>query len=273
MLALLALFLLARCGVATAVSSLLDSEASLDALLASDSLDPIKVCGLCLKFSYQPPVVPAKTADGTNPLDIVLVLDKSSSIEPIYRDVLGSTNAFIREQQKLIIDDAPLSRRFSLQQFSNDFTWVREVVPLESVSLLTRRNFKIGGGTALYDAIGNAIHRFRHQRDVILAIVTDGEENQSHRFSLSDIRNLLDCYQQRVGWQVVYLSASELGHQAGAQMGVPSASNIHSTYDTLASSMSMVSAIDGNYTMRIQRLASKRSKVAFDDEDDEEREL
>jgi len=225
------LLLLLLCMAAVALASAASAPARL--------LPPSELCAAHLRFvEAVPAVVAHELGVGDLPqLHVVLVLDKSGSMDGIHSDVLAATNAFIAEQQRQQEEANFVDARFSMLQFSDTLQWVRQESPLRHVAPLTLADYSLGGSTALLDAVGTALHRYRHHRNGVLAIVTDGEENASARFDLDAIKRLLACFQAQGGWAVTYVSASVEGFRAGEAMGVSRGSNIAADYGGLSGAL------------------------------------
>ena len=110
---------------------------------------------------------------------------------------------------------------------------VRELVP---------QDYKPEENTALYDAIGDCINRYNNDQAVCLVIVTDGEENNSKKFTKPIITSMIGD-KQKSGWLIMYLSADLNTASQGAAMGLYSSptsvpytesNNIAVGYDCLA---------------------------------------
>lgn len=160
---------------------------------------------------------------------ICVVLDRSGSMESIREDTIGGFNAFV-EQQKA----APGTATLSLIQFDTQgpFEVVLSFVPIREVPELTRRRFVPRGGTPLLDAVGRSINATEegivkmpeHQRPqtVIIAIVTDGQENSSREFKSSDIQLMIKAKESLLNWQFVFLSADLSAVSEAVESGIRS---------------------------------------------------
>lgn len=118
--------------------------------------------------------------------EIVLVLDRSGSMESIKRDAQGGMRAFVDEQRK-----APGEGRLTFYRFDDTIERVfedRDIRWIEDYEL----KLDPRGSTALLDAIGRAINevgaRLANRREedrpehVVFVTVTDGQENASKEF-------------------------------------------------------------------------------------------
>lgn len=196
--------------------------------------------------------------------DITLVVDRSGSMASCQNEAQGGINAFIADQKT-----KPGEAIFSLLQFDTEYEYVFKGVPIKQVS-----EYKLvpRGMTALLDAVGRAINetgerlsRFDEvQRPglVIVAIITDGEENSSHEFKKAQIKSMIEHQQSAYNWQFTFLGANQdafheagsIGIAAGATMNYNAAKS-HDTYTMLSNNVSRMryssslgNAVDCSYT-------------------------
>ena len=88
-----------------------------------------------------------------NLTEMVFILDRSGSMAGLVADTIGGFNGMIERQKR-----EPGRALVSTVLFSNDSVVLHDRVPLERVEPMTERQYRVGGGTALIDAIGGAIH-------------------------------------------------------------------------------------------------------------------
>lgn len=144
---------------------------------------------------------------------ITVILDRSGSMESIREDTIGGFNAFVDAQR-----NGPGAASLTLVQFDSQDPY--EVVwhfrPVEKVPALTRETFVPRGGTPLLDALGRGINDIEasikrlnddeRPEQVIVAVITDGEENSSREFDKKQIEQMIKK-RSAAGWEFVFLSA------------------------------------------------------------------
>ena len=155
------------------------------------------------------------TVPTSNKFKIVVILDESGSMENVRDSMLKSLNDLIREQKQ--IKERPAS--FTLVKFSDKVKRIREIEPLETTSLLEYNDYVPSGSTALYDAIGSTINRFRNEKDVLMVIITDGQENASRKYNKSYVNEKIEQMKSKNGWTYVYLSCDISTFQQGQNIG------------------------------------------------------
>lgn len=158
---------------------------------------------------------------------IFLVLDGSGSMSGVKKEVVKGTNELIEEQQAEAAASGE-TIQFSLTSFD---TQVNPVYIGEEISLVkpvTVKDTFLGGGTALYDAVGKTLSEAEQDpapRNLVV-IYTDGHENASSEYTKDQIRDLIKDLEGTGRWQFMYLGAEfeDFAKEAGA-IGILSTTN------------------------------------------------
>ena len=154
--------------------------------------------------------------EGTT-LDIVVILDRSGSMQEIRDDAIGSFNAFLTDKKQ----QYPLSK-MSIVLFDDRYDLIADSEPIGAISPLNGQTYVPRGSTALLDAIGltvAAIEARPHtDEEMLVAVLTDGYENASTQFRLEQIRAIIQEREKR-GWDFVYLSADPGAFSDAGRMG------------------------------------------------------
>lgn len=181
-------------------------------------------------------------------LDVMIVLDRSGSMREARADHEGGIRSFIQDQRELTEDDV----RLTLIQFdtNNPFEIVHDRVPineidLEKIVLIPR------SGTPLLDAVGKSfawVEEHLKDSNVVVMVVTDGEENSSKEWTLDGVRKAVTDAEKR-NVSSLFLGANIDGFSAGMNLGfsaeqsVTFANNtagVSGTYSTVSSKMATV---------------------------------
>lgn len=141
-------------------------------------------------------------------LGIYLVIDGSGSMSGQRKEVVDGVNDFISEQQadvKGSNDDV----RFTLTTFDEKVMQVYDGEDISLVRPVTVRDTFIGGGTALYDALGRTLTNAEDaaaDRNIVV-IYTDGETWADREFDKDKIKDLIDRLEATGDWQFIFLGA------------------------------------------------------------------
>jgi hypothetical protein len=100
--------------------------------------------------------------------------------------------------------------------------------PIQNVPHINSEKYNPTGSTALYKAISDTIDVFENESDVIMVIVTDGQENASPReYTREKIFNLISNHKNKNGWKFVYLSSDIDTFTQGVNLGFGSNNDFH----------------------------------------------
>lgn len=170
--------------------------------------------------------------------EIVVILDRSGSMQKIRRDMEGGLNRFVEDQRNLNESGC----KFTLVQFDNEYERVYDAVPIGDVSPIALRP---RGSTALLDAVGQTLSSLIERKPegkVVVLIVTDGRENASREWTRPAVESLVnEC--EAAMWEIVFLGANIDSFAEAHRIGVtraksanydPTSRSIKSTFETLS---------------------------------------
>jgi hypothetical protein len=156
---------------------------------------------------------------------IICIIDRSGSMELIKTDAIGGFNAFLEEQKKL-----PGEATLTYVQFNHESEVILENKPLQEVEPITEREYQPAGMTALLDAVGTTIDAAgkrlaampekQRPKNVIVAILTDGHENASKTYTLSDIKERITHQKENYAWDFIFLGANQDAFDEAAKIGI-----------------------------------------------------
>lgn len=144
--------------------------------------------------------------------EIIVVLDKSSSMDVVRGATIEGFNKFVKEQQAI-----PGKANLTLVLFDTTYT-VGQRQPLAHVVPLNADTYLPSGCTALLDAMGKAITETGKRladtpeaarpNKVIMVVITDGEENSSQEHSRLQISNMVRHQEEKYNWKFLFLGAN-----------------------------------------------------------------
>ena len=167
-------------------------------------------------------------------LHYVLVADSSSSMADQIDEVRDELNIQIEKMRKESdTDNNPCT--FTLRTFDSEVKNVHVNIPIEDVPKITTGDYKAGGMTALFDAIGSTIesigellgNRIDGEKETLAMIIfSDGGENVSTKYDRAKIAALLDKYQNRPGFNIAFVGCDPASFQDMDRVGFSSASRM-----------------------------------------------
>lgn len=158
---------------------------------------------------------------------IAVVLDRSGSMESIRDDTVGGFNAFLKAQKEL-----PGTATLTLVQFDSQdpYEVVYHVKLVADVQPLTRDTYVPRAGTPLLDAVGRGINDIEktiaalpeaeRPGKVLVAIITDGQENASVEFTKDRVEKMVKEKIDKDGWHFRFLSAHMSAFSEAAGVGI-----------------------------------------------------
>lgn len=166
-----------------------------------------------------------------NLTELVFILDRSGSMQGLESDTIGGFNSMLSKQKGL--EGTAL---VTTVLFDDDWTLLHDRIAIDGVKTLTTRDYTVGGRTALLDAIGMTIEKIqsaqRHTAEeerpekTVFVITTDGQENASHSFSRSKIRQLVQDKQQKDEWEFLFLGANMDAIAAAQDIGIQARNSV-----------------------------------------------
>ena len=206
-----------------------------------------------------------------NFINLVFIIDESGSMSSSVNDVIGGFNSVIEKQKE--IKDGKCT--VSLYRFSSNVT--KEFVG-KDINEIPKFEYYPCGMTALYDGTGTAIDEIgkwlseMKEEDrpskTMVVIMTDGEENNSHEYSASKVKEMIKHQEEKYSWEFVYMGfdlrnindAKTLGFK---NIAVTDKFNMSNTYDivnTVASAYRCASSLS-EATATMDWMSSECEKI------------
>lgn len=162
--------------------------------------------------------------EATKRVHNLIILDESGSMQSIYQPALTGVNETlqtIREAQK---EHENQTHFVSLIAFdSGHYNQIYNHIAAEKAIDITQKQYRPGGCTPLYDAMGRSINELRPNvvmGDVVLVtVITDGYENASREFNGKAIKSLVEAMKNE-GWVFTYIGANQDVEAVAASMSI-----------------------------------------------------
>lgn len=183
-----------------------------------------------------------------NMTELVFILDRSGSMAGFEGDTIGGFNATIEKQKA---HDGKVY--VSTVLFDNVSEVIHDRVDIREITTMTRSDYWVRGCTALFDAIGGAIHhignihKYARPEDVpehtVFVITTDGMENASRHYSSRKIKEMIKRQTEKYGWEFIFLAANIDAVETAETIGIRKerAANYSQTKEGIGRSYSAMS--------------------------------
>lgn len=156
----------------------------------------------------------------------LVIIDASGSMSSIYQQALSGLNETIQTIRMAQVDHPEMQQYLTLASFSSGNGYLNHIYttsPITQVKELTEKDYRVGGCTALYDAMGEMItdmqQRIRHDDYVLVTVITDGYENASSRWNSESLRSLVGELEQ-MGWTFTYIGANQDVYEVSKSIGI-----------------------------------------------------
>lgn len=202
---------------------------------------------------------------------VTLLLDRSGSMQNLKSDTIGAINAY-REQLRKSEEDIRYSQVHFDSGFEGRMELERVCVAQRIVDVpdMTEDDYHPRGGTPLIDASCATIRAVADslsdlgtaaRTKVVIAIQTDGQENQSVENSWADLKALIG-EKERVGWEFVFMGAGIDAYEQGARMGIARANTLSYGKDRLSTEAAFAATARNTASFAAGEMAS----MAYSDE-------
>jgi uncharacterized protein YegL len=157
--------------------------------------------------------------------EICVIIDRSGSMSGRQDDTIGGFNAFLKQQKEL-----PGEANMTIVLFDDQYEVLTASQPIKDVADLTEKTYFVRGQTRLNDSVGKAMTDLEihlaaipeqdRPSKVIVAILTDGGENDSREFDHAKIVELIQRQRDIYDWEILFLAAGQDAWNAGVSLGI-----------------------------------------------------
>ncbi|NLB60942.1 MAG: VWA domain-containing protein [Clostridiales bacterium] len=186
--------------------------------------------------------------------ELVFILDKSGSMGGLESDTIGGFNSMLKKQK-----EADGECIITTVLFDNNYELLHDRINIQAVKEITENEYRIGGSTALLDAIGITIHKienaqkqtdedFRAQK-IMFVIITDGYENASREYSSAKVKQLIERQKTEHNWEFIFLGANIDAVETASHFGISAdrAQNYHADSEGVKKNFTVLSEAVSSY--------------------------
>ena len=168
----------------------------------------------------------------------VIILDESGSMSSIYKETLNSMNEVLSGIKKNQEEFPDQHHYVTIVTFEGSgisgVKTRRDRVPINTVEPFTEKDYRPGGCTPLYDAMGKTLNELEgliHPEDKVMAtVITDGMENSSREYSGKVIKTLVARLREK-GWVLAYIGANQDSIEVARDLNIGNAFDYDATPD------------------------------------------
>lgn len=162
--------------------------------------------------------------EGTKRVHNLIILDESGSMSSIYRPALTGVNETLQTIRSAQEEHQNQRHFVTLVAFdSGHYNQIYAHVPAADATDITNEQYRPGGCTPLYDAMGRGLTELRPnvaKEDVVLVtVITDGYENASKEYNGKSIKALVESLKEQ-GWVFTYIGANQDVEAVAASMSI-----------------------------------------------------
>lgn len=164
------------------------------------------------------------TEPGVTKIHNLIIVDESGSMHTIYNAALTGMNETLNSIRRLADECPAQAQEVTLVTFdSSHYNKIFDGTPAAKTRMLTPNDYRPGGCTPLYDAMGKALTelepKVKEKEAVLVTVITDGYENASCEYTLKEIRALVERL-DKDGWLFSYIGANQDAAEVGGSMGI-----------------------------------------------------
>lgn len=165
-------------------------------------------------FNNQNFIKMEKTVNTEKKIYNLIIVDESGSMSIIRNEALAGLNETIETCQKMQELHPEMEQRITLISFDSGHFKIHLDNELAlKARKLTAADYCPGAATPLYDAIGKGVAKLNAQTEsgenVLVTIITDGEENCSEEYTLKMVKTLIEK-QKAQGWTFTLIGTDNL---------------------------------------------------------------
>lgn len=156
----------------------------------------------------------------------LFILDESSSMGAIKKSILEGYNEQV-EKAKEQAESGKFKCFGGLVTFNSEVKIHSIAENVSELPKLDTDSYRPNGMTAMYDAIGIGVKALEEKLgqyitacEVVVTVLTDGQENSSQTWSAGQIKDLINDFQGDYGWVFTFMGANIDVETLGDDLGV-----------------------------------------------------
>ena len=204
----------------------------------------------------------------------VIILDESGSMSAIYNQALTGINEVLSGIRKTQEDFPDQHHYVTIVTFEGSgmagIKTRRDRVAIEKIEDFSRKDYRPGGCTPLYDAMGKTLNELEgqiHEEDRVMAtIITDGAENASEEYSGKTVKEMVSRLREK-GWTFAYIGANQDAVEVARDLHIDNALNFDATPEGTVQMSVRFRKASRKYAFLCKEIDAAKSLSSLFDED------
>ncbi len=206
----------------------------------------------------------------------LIILDESGSMESIKQTIIQGFNELVQTIQGIEKQFPEQEHFISFISFNGlGQKLLHFIDPASKLKQIDDRSYKPDASTPLFDALGFGINKLKQtlqgQTDynVLVTILTDGEENASKEFSGNDIKKLVEELKEN-RWTFTYIGTDHDVEKIAFTLSINNTLFFAKNEDDIKNMFMKEKSSRANYSRKI-RFKEDTSSNYFDDSEDDKK--
>ncbi len=203
--------------------------------------------------------------------ELVMILDRSGSMQGLEEDTIGGFNSMIEKQRK-----EQGEALISAVLFDDRSEVLYDRVDIRKVEPMNDKQYYVRGCTAFLDAVGMAIHhignvhKYARSEDVpektIFMITTDGMENASRIYTYKKVKHMIERQKEKYNWEFLFIGANIDAVEEASRIGIDATRTANYVHDGQGTELQYRTL--SNVVSRARACRSAKEMSAMLDEDE-----
>lgn len=188
----------------------------------------------------------------------LIILDESGSMESIKKTIITGFNEIVQTIKGIETQFPDQEHFISLISFNGlGQKMIHFIDPASKLGQINDTLYKPDASTPLYDAMGSGINKLKqvlqNQTDynVLVTVLTDGEENASKEFSGPDIKKMVDELKKQ-RWTFTYIGADHDVERMAASLSITNTMTFTKDKEDMDRMFTAEKMSRANYSKKIQ---------------------
>lgn len=216
-----------------------------------------------------------KTENSTINFYHLVILDASGSMDCIRKQALNGCNETLQSIRSMQNNNSGQQHFVTLLTFNSEQpgNYVYDNLPALEAQDMKISDYKPDSCTPLFDAVGFSLTHLQSKtrntghNEVLVTIITDGEENSSTVFDAKKIKSLINELKQK-GWTFAFIGANINEKAAAESIGIHNTMAFEQTAEGASKMFRKLNKARMKYCMAAPCMTAQDRETRFFDTDD-----